>query len=192
MYVGRELAAIANLSGRIFMMGGRNENKTYLSSVEYFDPMTNEWTSVAPMIKRRSAARAGVVRGDLYVVGGWCDGSTNTASIERYDHQTNNWVLVTVVLFCIALLNFTTTSKEYYLMDVISLLFFQINLQLDIQSADFGMITFQISFIITGGKNYSKSKSCNVINLITGEKRKMPSMLCVKNPCHSFQISEPF
>lgn len=93
---GRIYATIANLSGKLYVIGGLSNSKTFLSSVECYDPAINAWSNVAPMISKRSKARAGVVNGHIYVVGGTDskDESNNLSTIERYDQQKNEWTMV--------------------------------------------------------------------------------------------------
>lgn len=53
-----------------------------ISSVERFDPQTNEWRMVAPMSKRRCGVGVAVLNSLLYAVGGH-DGQSYLNSIER-------------------------------------------------------------------------------------------------------------
>lgn len=85
--------ATAILSGKLYVMGGRSDNSTFLSSVECYDPTTNAWTHAAPMNSKRAGARGGVISGHLYVVGG-LDGFNFLSTIERYDQQKNEWTMV--------------------------------------------------------------------------------------------------
>lgn len=75
-------------------MGGHS-NGGFHSSVERFDPLTNEWSSVAWMNEGRYGAQAGVSGGYLYVVGGSNDRELHS-SIERYDPQTSTWTMVII------------------------------------------------------------------------------------------------
>ena len=54
-----------------------------ISSVERYDPQTNEWRMVAPMSKRRCGVGVAVLNDLLYAVGGH-DGQSYLNSIERY------------------------------------------------------------------------------------------------------------
>lgn len=95
MSVTRYGPALAIYLGKIFVMGG-SSNNGHENTVESFSPLTNRWTSVASMNKRRRGAEAGESGGYLYVVGGCngINGSVHLASIERYDPQTNTWTVV--------------------------------------------------------------------------------------------------
>jgi len=53
-----------------------------ISSVERYDPQSNEWRMVAPMSKRRCGVGVSVLNDLLYAVGGH-DGQSYLNSIER-------------------------------------------------------------------------------------------------------------
>lgn len=93
MLIAKKSAAIANLSGDIFVIGGRGYNRAALSSVESYNEISNRWTSLAPMNKNRTGASAAIVNGELYVVGGW-NGKRKQSTIERYDRHANKWSIV--------------------------------------------------------------------------------------------------
>ena len=65
---------------------------TYMDSVEKYDPQTNRWTFVAPMICSRSSAAAAVCGGLLFVMGGWNGLACRT--IECYDPIGDKWTVV--------------------------------------------------------------------------------------------------
>lgn len=87
----RQNAAVAILNGKIYVMGGYKDR--CLKSVECYDPIIDEWTTVASMNQSRRGAQAGVAAGTLYVVGGY-DGCYRVPRIERYDHVANVWLMV--------------------------------------------------------------------------------------------------
>ncbi|CAC5372668.1 KLHL20 [Mytilus coruscus] len=73
----------------LFAVGGWCSGDA-ISSVERYDPQTNEWRMVAPMSKRRCGVGVTVLNDLLYAVGGH-DGQSYLNSIERFDPQTNQW-----------------------------------------------------------------------------------------------------
>jgi kelch-like protein 20 len=73
----------------LFAVGGWCSGDA-ISSVERYDPQSNEWRMVAPMSKRRCGVGVSVLNDLLYAVGGH-DGTSYLNSIERYDPQTNQW-----------------------------------------------------------------------------------------------------
>ena len=56
------------LADRIYIMGGFNGQES-LNSVEYFDPVNNQWTMIRPMRDRRSGVGVASHRGVLYAAG---------------------------------------------------------------------------------------------------------------------------
>lgn len=64
-----------------FLVGGWCSGDA-ISSVERYDPQTNEWRMVAPMSKRRCGVGVTVLNDLLYAVGGH-DGQSYLNSIER-------------------------------------------------------------------------------------------------------------
>ena len=61
-----------------------------ISSVERYDPQSNEWRMVAPMSKRRCGVGVSVLNDLLYAVGGH-DGQSYLNSIERYFTSYFDW-----------------------------------------------------------------------------------------------------
>ncbi|RWS30991.1 kelch-like protein diablo [Leptotrombidium deliense] len=73
----------------LFAVGGWCSGDA-ISSVERYDPQSNEWRMVAPMCKRRCGVGVAVLNDLLYAVGGH-DGTSYLNSIERFDPHTNQW-----------------------------------------------------------------------------------------------------
>jgi hypothetical protein len=55
-------------TGKIYVVGGFN-GVDYLDSVEVYDPEINQWTSISPMLSRRSGMSCIAFHGNLYVIG---------------------------------------------------------------------------------------------------------------------------
>jgi len=66
----------------MWVMGGLDEDRNALATVEVYSPKTNSWRSCTPMRRRRDGAAAGVVGGRLVVAGGYCRGPLS--SVEAY------------------------------------------------------------------------------------------------------------
>ena len=86
---------MAVLDGKLYAVGGGNDDDGYLSSVERYDPALDAWEAVAPMAEAREAHAVAVLDGKLYSVGGYDDGGDNRiSSVERYDPSVGAWEAV--------------------------------------------------------------------------------------------------
>ncbi|XP_072697253.1 kelch-like protein 3 isoform X4 [Canis lupus baileyi] len=87
-------------TGKLYAVGGYDgASRQCLSTVEQYNPATNEWTYVADMSTRRSGAGVGVLSGQLYATGGH-DGPLVRKSVEVYDPGTNTWKQVADMNMC--------------------------------------------------------------------------------------------
>ncbi|XP_006109267.3 kelch-like protein 3, partial [Myotis lucifugus] len=85
---------------KLYAVGGYDgASRQCLSTVEQYNPATNEWTYVADMSTRRSGAGVGVLSGQLYATGGH-DGPLVRKSVEVYDPGTNTWKQVADMNMC--------------------------------------------------------------------------------------------
>ena len=62
--------AAATLGGKIYYVGGRDDNFRPRAEVYVYDPHVEQWTSGPPLPEPRGSCRAVVHRGELVVVGG--------------------------------------------------------------------------------------------------------------------------
>ncbi len=91
--------AVGVVGGVIYVAGGRApisfSPSGISNAVDAFSPVTNTWTSRAPMLSERFDAAYGVIDGAIYVAGGYgrYAGSTAIAvtSVEAYDPAMNRW-----------------------------------------------------------------------------------------------------
>jgi len=102
MLTPRQHFATATLDGKLYVMGGRilgdgvpsealDETLTNFNRVEVYDPNTNSWNEVQPMLTKRSGFAAASVNGSIFVFGGLkVIGATNT--VERYDPIKDMWM----------------------------------------------------------------------------------------------------
>ena len=92
-------AAVA-MNGKIYVMGGlanANYDTTSYTNTNYeYDPVSNTWSTKAPMPTARVAHVAAAVNGKIYVIGG-ATSNTNPAAVpevstnEEYDPATDTW-----------------------------------------------------------------------------------------------------
>ena len=66
----RQELATAALNGKIYVIGGYNENTVSTDTVEIYDPATNKWTSAHPIPFALNHNSAAVAAGKLYSFGG--------------------------------------------------------------------------------------------------------------------------
>ncbi|MBX3013992.1 MAG: S8 family serine peptidase [Caldilineaceae bacterium] len=90
---GRYLAAAANVSGNIYVVGGWDSTTV----VEIYDPLSNTWRNGAKLQRgRHSLGLTTAPDGYLYAIGGaayyWGE-----ASIERYDPTANRWEMLSAL-----------------------------------------------------------------------------------------------
>jgi RNA polymerase sigma factor (sigma-70 family) len=84
----------AVVDGKIYVIGGQNEQKDGISILEEYDPAANVWVRKADMMKGRGIASANTVDGKIYVIGGYDsrDGiGVPNSRVEEYDLKTDTW-----------------------------------------------------------------------------------------------------
>jgi hypothetical protein len=88
---GFGLAAANN--GKLYAVGGVDEELRQLASLEEYDPATNRWTTKAPMpIRREMYGLAAAPNGRLYAFGVLLNTVWSAPTVDEYDPQTNSWV----------------------------------------------------------------------------------------------------
>lgn len=83
---------------RLYAVGGR-DGSACLRTVERFNPHTQHWCFIAPMLHRRGGVGVGAIGGRLYAVGGHNappnqPHALRTASVEMYEPRTDMWTEV--------------------------------------------------------------------------------------------------
>ena len=95
--VSRAAVGVAVLDGKLYAVGGLDEDDVPLSSVERYDPALDVWEAVASMAAARSRHAVTVLDGKLYAVGGYNDDGVTLvtlSSVERYDRALEVWEAV--------------------------------------------------------------------------------------------------
>lgn len=87
---------LSGLNGKLYAAGGY-DSAQFLSSVERYDPIKNEWEYVASMNVKRSRMALVTCNTKLYAIGGY-DGTMNLSSVEMYDPDKNQWTLVSPMI----------------------------------------------------------------------------------------------
>ena len=89
----RQELATAVLNGKIYVIGGYNQNTVSTNTVEVYDPVTNAWTSAHPIPVALNHNSAAVAAGKLYSFGG------RSREVFVYDPAGNTWSAVAPMNF---------------------------------------------------------------------------------------------
>jgi len=87
--------AVAHLDGKIYLIGGKLEEKGYVATVQVYDVATDtwEWTTPLPVAINHNVAAA--VNGKIYSIGGQTEtpkaGGAPTDVTFEYDPSTREW-----------------------------------------------------------------------------------------------------
>jgi len=73
------------IQGLMYIVGGCNDLGEELTTVETFNPVTQEWTTLPNMTTPRSYAGVAVLDDCLYAVGGWNQAEGALKSVEKLD-----------------------------------------------------------------------------------------------------------
>ena len=96
MLAPRYATSAVTLNGKIYVIGGVNASNQIQNIVEVYDPVSDTWSTAAPMPSARSrlAAVAGP-DGKIYAIGGsttsMLDRTGYSSLVEVYDPTTNSW-----------------------------------------------------------------------------------------------------
>ena len=83
----------AEVNDKIYVIGGSPDDANVLSTVEEYNPATNEWVKKASMPKPRALFGIGVANGKIYVIGGnrILMGKEPLSTVEEYDPVADIW-----------------------------------------------------------------------------------------------------
>ena len=97
----RSGAAFSVVDGKIYALGGTgwpqlpNHPGPFLSSMEVYNPETNQWRDIGDMPAAKSSHTASVINGKIYVIGGFFRGNgldmKHFKTIEIYHPETGRW-----------------------------------------------------------------------------------------------------
>ena len=93
MKEARWCCAACAMGDKLYVIGGNNydgHNYKSLSSVDVFDTITQEWSSIPNMKTKRNGCAAVSLKNKIYVFGGH-DGYNFLSSAEVYDITTQEW-----------------------------------------------------------------------------------------------------
>ena len=92
MQTARVGAGVEVMDGKLYAIGGKDENGNKLRSVECYDPAKNQWEQLPTMGTKRWGAGVAVMDHRLYVIGG-ANGAERgqLPTVEVYDPQKRQW-----------------------------------------------------------------------------------------------------
>ena len=104
--------AVATLHGFMYAAGGLDNNREVSNNVHSYDPITNSWSKVAPLLTPREYLSLVSCNGHLYAMGGirW---DRLQQSMERYDSDTNEWTTVSPMPTKRYAMQVTTVDDRY-------------------------------------------------------------------------------
>jgi N-acetylneuraminic acid mutarotase len=86
---------VSVVDGKIYAIGGMTSGPDFWSgmrnNVEVYDPITNTWTTKAPMPTARLWFSTSVVDGKIYAIGGALVSTEAISTVEVYDPVTDTW-----------------------------------------------------------------------------------------------------
>eukprot|EP00747_Dinoflagellata_sp_TGD_P124356 gnl/TRDRNA2_/TRDRNA2_173963_c0_seq8.p1 gnl/TRDRNA2_/TRDRNA2_173963_c0~~gnl/TRDRNA2_/TRDRNA2_173963_c0_seq8.p1 ORF type:complete len:411 (+),score=44.03 gnl/TRDRNA2_/TRDRNA2_173963_c0_seq8:52-1284(+) len=94
MLARRDSFIAATVQGKAYVAGGsiaQTQGVVVADSVECFDPSSNLWTAVQPMLTPRHGAAAAVIAGKLYILGGVDVNQEFLGTMERFDPESGEW-----------------------------------------------------------------------------------------------------
>ncbi|EKX47777.1 hypothetical protein GUITHDRAFT_106331 [Guillardia theta CCMP2712] len=79
------------LNGRLFVLGGFDQEEDILSAVHSFDPIAMTWKAEPDMLEPRLACGAAVCCGAVYVVGGYNQLRGHLKAVDCLDPRVGRW-----------------------------------------------------------------------------------------------------
>ncbi len=96
LIIPRAAPGIASVGGKVYAVGGQDQNKVAIDSVEEFDPDANggfgSWTlKKSRMPHPRINSGFAILRDKVYVIGGQARGEGIISTVDVYDPATDTW-----------------------------------------------------------------------------------------------------
>jgi len=88
----RQEVGVAELLGRVYVVGGYHQDHSTANTVEVYDPAAARWSFAAPMPRTVNHPMVAVLAERLYVLGGDSGGGA-LSTTQEYDPRTNTWAL---------------------------------------------------------------------------------------------------
>ena len=92
MPTARSAHAVGVVDGILYAVGG-NINDATTASVDAYDPVSDTWSSKAPMPKKVYTHSVAVANGTLYAIGGTGEIGQPEATVEAYNPASDSWTI---------------------------------------------------------------------------------------------------
>nr|WP_275447086.1 kelch repeat-containing protein [Pseudoalteromonas sp. Of7M-16] len=83
------------INGKIYVLGGLNQNNEHMSDVDVFDTSTKSWESITSMQLARWSHTANAIDNQIYAIGGQSTvsigGNSTISSVEVFNLETQQW-----------------------------------------------------------------------------------------------------
>ncbi|XP_077295330.1 kelch-like protein 12 [Arctopsyche grandis] len=94
MLHARELFKATVVNGQVFVFGGRFDvDADVLNSSERYDPTSNSWTLLAPMLTKRTNHEIAAIANEIYIIGGRQNSENRLNTMEVYNINQNIWTV---------------------------------------------------------------------------------------------------
>ena len=92
MFQKREKAKAVAYNGKVYVIGGQNDEGEVLKCGEVYTPKDDSWSAIEPMSCPRVGFKIAVVEDRLVVVGGRTKGGGILEKVEMFCFRSNSWV----------------------------------------------------------------------------------------------------
>ncbi|XP_078606934.1 kelch-like protein 24 [Branchiostoma floridae x Branchiostoma japonicum] len=91
MNVDRYYHKLAVVQGKVYAIGGKDNSRFSLDSVEVYDRRLNKWTKGVALPQPRYRHAVAVLDGNIYVIGGCNDDRQPTSTVYRFSPGDTEW-----------------------------------------------------------------------------------------------------
>ena len=107
----RSDAACVPFNNKIYVIGGKDSHDQIHTSVEVFNPATNEWSFGPSLQVPRSGVKAIAYNDKIFVIGGY-DGTNQLKTVEVYDPLVSPYFHLQAQQLMVRRSNFAVTLTD--------------------------------------------------------------------------------